>query len=474
MSSSRKGGDHRGLKNPNLERGLLHSLTVEEYRNRKLQEFRQRKYFSAFQRKEAVTKAMTSCRMMRIFGLSPSIYLNENGYSFGGLATCNNPYCVHCSRKRAFERTEKIRKSILGAREKGFHTYFLTLTMRRSADIVALIKKCQKAWKAVQNKLDKIIKKKLGGKYSTARALDVTFQTEGWLSHTPYNLHLHCILIVDADLSELSIFDDENVELKLTELEKVSHLVKGAWCNSTGDSEAVGQHIEEVKNSRKVSRYLSKMAGLALELSASNITKKGKKSNTMSFPQLMDAAICGSEYALYLYKDFLRGMKGKKTLTFSRDWEDYAIKEPESSFYYKSGKKGKEPFLKTSEIAKLIKENPKEEHWVAEDQEVPWINALDVPEIAAYLESIPDPPVVVIPDFWWVHCKDWLDDIGSILWRSKYMENGEHLREFQYLMSLKSWKDIKEEFPRTTPSEEFSSWLFCGVLGEHFENIENV
>lgn len=415
LSSSRADGRNRPVKiksskERKLESGIVSAFLIEEYREKKLSEFRERKFLFNYQHDQAPSKSMSSCRLMKIFGLTPSIFLNERGYSFGGLATCNNPYCVFCSRKRSHLRTDRIRRSILGARDKGLSVYFLTLTMRRSSDIVSLIRRMKKAWKAVQNKLDKVVKKKLGGKYSTARSIDVTFQVEGWNADSPYNLHLHCILIIDL---EKRYEEDGSIIVSLSD-EELTEIIKNAWCNSTEESEHVGQCIESVKDSGKVSRYCAKMAGLALELTGSNITKSGRKKNTLSFPELMQAGMSGSDYAVHLYKDFLTGMKGMKTLSFSRNWNEYAIMEEE------------------------------------EEEEI-------------------SSPVAYIPDLWWDLCKPHLDDIGSILWKSMYVESGEDLREFQFLMSFKSISDFKEEFGDSSPLGEFGNWLSTGLLGKHYE-----
>jgi hypothetical protein len=371
--------------------GYVQAIVEEDHKKQVYAELRKRHDLFRFQHQEAPALSMRRCSLMPILHQNTTIYMSPSGYSFGGLTTCDNPNCVRCSKKRVYARRLRIQSSIEGALSDGKMAYFVTLTMRRSDDIRAQIKRMKRAWKAVQNKLDKVIKKKYKGTYSAARAMDITFKLIGYGSNAPYNLHLHCVIIVDVE--------------GLTD-EKISNIIKTAWCKSTGESDEKGQDVTRVESPEKLATYCAKMAGLALEL-ASPHTKKGKKHNSLSLPQLMERGIEGDQYAINLYQEFLRAMKGMKTISFSRNWDSYA--------------------------------SPKEE-----DEE----------------EGESPTPVATIPHFWWDTCKYYLDEIGLKLWKSIYLENQEDLAEFQGLMSIESPKEFEDWFGSDcSPVEEFKAWL---------------
>ena len=374
------------------ELSAIQALVILELKQKRYKELKQRKLLFKFQHQHAPALSMNRCSLMPIYQQQVTIYTSPTGYSFGGLATCDNPNCVRCSRKRAYKRARRIQSSIQGATLAEKQAYFVTLTMKRSDDIAAQIKRMKKAWKAVQNKLDKVIKKKYKGTYATARAMDITFKLTGYGSHAPYNLHLHCVIIIDVP--EYGPEDED-----------LSSMIKKIWCNSTGQSDEKGQDIARVKSPEKLARYCAKMAGLAMELSSPH-TKKGKKKNSLSLPQLMEKGIEGNQYAIKIYKKFLVAMKGMKTLSFSKNWDNYSLEEPEKE----------------------------------EEEE--------------------GKPIVTIPRFWWHIVKYHMDDIGIKLWKSIYIENEEDLTEFHGLMSIETIKEFEDWFGEDcSPSEEFHAWL---------------
>ena len=380
----------------------IQALTLLELKKKKYEQLKETQLLFKFQQKKAVSLSMRNCTLMPIRMKQVTIYASPMGYSFGGLATCDNPHCVRCSKKRAYKRRLRIQASIEGATMAGKQAYFVTLTMKRSDDIAAQIKRMKVAWKAVQNKLDKIIKKKYKGTYATARAMDITFKLIGHGSHAPYNLHLHCVIIIDVP--------EDGPEDK-----DLSSMIKTAWCNSTGQSDIKGQDVTRVKSPEKLATYCAKMAGLALEL-ASPHTKTGKKKNSLSLPQLMKKGIEGCKYAITIYRQFLVAMKGMKTLSFSKNWDSYAVLDEGN-----------------------------------EEEEAPFGPVLVEKE---------NLPLVRIPHFWWHAVRLHLDTIGIKLWKSIYLENEEDLTEFQGLMSIETIKEFEDWFGLDcSPMEEFHAWL---------------
>ena len=94
-----------------------------------------------------------------------------------------------------------------------------------------------------------------------------------------------------------------------------------------------GQDIQDVRDSEKLAKYVSKMSGLGLELAYSQ-TKKGK-GKSLSLPQILEAIADGNYKLGYLYKEFLMQMKNVRTMSFSRGikflFQEYQKQEAENA-----------------------------------------------------------------------------------------------------------------------------------------------
>ena len=84
-----------------------------------------------------------------------------------------------------------------------------------------------------------------------------------------------------------------------------------------------GQHIEKIECEKKISRYVSKFEGLAMELS--HFAHKTGKNNkickkSMGYMELLGFVHKKDEKSIYVYKQFLYAMHGCRTVSFSRNW----------------------------------------------------------------------------------------------------------------------------------------------------------
>ena len=116
----------------------------------------------------------------------------------------------------------------------------------------------------------------------------------------------------------------------------INNQIAKAWLKSNPDSLEQCQHVESVK-SQGIGRYCAKLAGLGMELSAG--IKKVGRGGSLSFAQLIQSGMAQNDYAKVhvdpVYVEFLRAMKGRRSMTFSRNWtwqppeEETATERPE-------------------------------------------------------------------------------------------------------------------------------------------------
>ena len=251
---------------------------------------------------EAIRKATEEYIVERPAGLPyASLHINARGYMWSGLASCNSGYCVHCARVRSSQRQARIEQGIKALYREGYTSYFVTLTMPRSSSIANQLQSTRLGWRNIQRALDRKYKTKECKNYHTVRALDVTFAK----SKDTYHLHVHSIIAIRT-------LDTE---------EDVNDLISKAWTGSVDGSERWCQKVEQVHSADKLATYCSKMAGLALEITA-GYAKSARAHASYSLPEIMSLAISGDKWAHGTYRDFLRAISGKKTLTFSRGWPD--------------------------------------------------------------------------------------------------------------------------------------------------------
>lgn len=277
------------------------------------------------QSRYAPNKTMRICHQIPIAHLNKqyeeniAINVSNYGFSFSGLNRCKNPYCVMCSKSRAGERTEKIRNGIIGAGEKGYQVYFVTLTIPRQDCIKKSRNEIVKRWKAISRVFEDM-KKDYSEQVYFARALDITFNP--YIDARRYHLHVHSVIIIEGNRDD-DIYKD---------------LILNAWLSQNSSkckAQLKCQDFQKVNMQEsdmgRVSRYTAKMAGLALEVLSSQ-KQETKSKDTISFVQLLEDSKTKPK-SRKIYREFLEGMKRMNTLTFSRNWKDlYQIEETEKPY----------------------------------------------------------------------------------------------------------------------------------------------
>lgn len=253
--------------------------------------------------------------------------VNEFGSSITGLQTCDNPFCCMCARTRAMERAETIKGVLKLTKERGWSQYFVTLTIQRQECPRLAVQEIQKRWRAVQKRLQYVFTKKAGLNIEFMRAVDVTFRPELHKIGQIYHVHLHTIILIDS----LDTLDNNRFNKEVIREHIVNTWINGGDCSIRVDKS--GQDIQDVRDSDKLSKYVSKMSGLGLELAHSQ-TKKGK-GKSLSLPQIMEKIADGEKGLIHIYKTFLERMKNIRTMSFSRGikflFQEYQKEEEENA-----------------------------------------------------------------------------------------------------------------------------------------------
>lgn len=268
-----------------------------------------------FQRAYAMTDSIRYCGLHAIplMGQSPSLNVNEKGYSWNGLQSCGNRSCINCAARAIGEKVNRIQKSVRGALVKQKLVLFVTLTTKRSNHLTGQIKELRKGWKAVQNRLDYDVRR-AGGAYDTVRGLDVTFKPN-W--GNPYHLHMHCLIIIDLP-----------AEFSMTGLD-LCHRIKNAFSRKAWRSRIAAQDAKIVARDNGASDYVAKFAGLGFEI-ANPRDKTGRDKDALSLCQLIDqASETRDPRLIHIYQGYQTAMKGVKTLSFSKTWDRWQIEEEE-------------------------------------------------------------------------------------------------------------------------------------------------
>ena len=272
-----------------------------------------------FQRINAPAKTMRICTTIPISQINSNLepeplYLNvtERSYSMSGLNRCKNPFCSLCSRSRAGERAHRLKQGINGAMLRKYPVYFVTLTIPRSGCIQSQKEEIKRRWKKVNNLFQSFRRNKATEVY-TAKALDITFNPK--VDKQRYHLHIHAVVVLSE---EIEGFDD---------------LIVRTWLNANHEDCKASHKSQDIQrvgrtdlDTKRVGRYVAKMAGLALEITYGQ-RKEAKSKASWSLSEIIlqerhDGRKLGLKKAVEIYTDFLQGMKRVRTLDVSRNWDE--------------------------------------------------------------------------------------------------------------------------------------------------------
>ncbi len=322
---------------PNLTTSLLLEEIEEEeakLRIQKQQEKEEKIALAIQARKEMACqrlfspfKSMRSCGKWTIKQLSLGkvetpleIWIDDDDSRLRGMASCDSAWCRNCAKKRVAERALKISQYIMPIiqGEESGSVWFYTGTVPRHHDIDHQKLQTRRGAKAVKNALDYQVKK---GRFSyqAVRSLDITFKP--WLEKV-YHCHYHWIIVFSDNPSPQEAY---------------KRLVR-PWLRAIKGTSSKSQDLQEIISEDEAhakSRYVAKKAGLALglEIASSATTKTGNKG--ISFAELLTLATDEKRESVGMYRrvyiEFLEGIKGSNTITFSRDWPEPESEEEEAA-----------------------------------------------------------------------------------------------------------------------------------------------
>ena len=294
----------------------------QEEKELRIQQSKQARKEMACQRFISPNKSMRTCGKWSIKQLSLGkvdcdieIWIDDKDARLHGMATCDSAWCRNCARKRVAQRAIKVQNHIMPiikGEQKG-SVWFFTGTIPRHHDIEHQKLKTRRGWKSVKNALDYQVKKKKAFNYQSVRSLDITFKPT---HRNKYHCHYHIIIV----------FDDEP-----SDKEAYKRIVR-PWLKALKGTSSQSQDLQAIISEEEAiskSRYVAKKAGLGLELGleiAASATTKTSKGKGLSFAELLTVATDEDrdEIGIYrqCYKDFLVGIKGSNTISFSRNWPE--------------------------------------------------------------------------------------------------------------------------------------------------------
>lgn len=309
------------------------------------------------QRRFAPSKSMKWCNRKRIPADNrlrddntpepTCLLVDSKGARFTGLQSCDSQWCVSCMANNRQKRIDTINRGIATAHEKDFNVFFLTLTIPRSDDPRDQAHKLQSGWKALQDKLNYRLKKQ-GNRMFFVRAHDVTFKLR---QKNIYHQHLHNIVVIEKDFQPFTEFrrrkpkDMDFIIQNNFELDKKGKVIVDTferfmmlvWYDvqqkKDTDVSFLAQDVQRVGKTEEdrdtLSHYLLKFWSLGNEMACFQ-HKQGKKGklvdvyNSIGFMQLLGFVDQGDKQAELIYTEFLKGVKGLRTMGKSRNWKELA------------------------------------------------------------------------------------------------------------------------------------------------------
>ena len=257
-----------------------------------------------------------------IHGLSLAI--SDKGARFCGVGRCGSQFCIDCASYAKEPRIKRIGAGVEGAIEKGYNAYFITLTIQRDSDPVFQVEALQRGWKKLQGRISYRLKKQ-GIQFDFVRGLDVTFRPG---QHAVYHCHLHVIMVLRGTFEPCNKYHS------------FENMAANCWADiqvkDGVESRAIGQHTQPIDIDNGISRYLAKFEGLGNELAnfqakTGKAQKKGAlTNNSIGWWELVGLVYREGEETeedqdrpyLRVYKRFLQAVAGRRTISFSRRWDE--------------------------------------------------------------------------------------------------------------------------------------------------------
>lgn len=272
-----------------------------------------------FQNKFAPRKTMRLCNRSPIAHDSgvknPLIVKNEGKKAyFGNLMTCKGFFCPNCAEVFRKDQRTKARKGIDNAIKSNFDVKMVTFTIPRDFGNEDFRKKfdvMSKVFKSVINGLrtrtkgKKFIREHGETRLWTMKGLDVTMDSN---RHDPCHLHIHALIITDNRIPDLRDWLWRTYKRHM--LKKGIRVVKRAF------------DVRDILEDREITDYIVKTMG-SIERELTSTKKEGRDGKSKGwFSWLCSIVENPSKRDIYLYQEFLRASKGKRTQDFSRNWHE--------------------------------------------------------------------------------------------------------------------------------------------------------
>jgi len=242
---------------------------------------------------------------------------DKNGSHFRGLWACRRIHeCSVCAARIQNERCQEIAKVI---KQPDRHCVYLSLTLAHSKqdNLRSLIKILSKCWTRIRAGTFGRRCKKFG-EIAYVKALDITYGT-GTKGHG-WHCHYGSLLIFNRELTK-----DQIAELK----EKcLKSWIKSLELDGRTANEK-GFYLEALTgNKDATANYLAKINNIAWEV-GSNTFKTGKTADHVNPWQILEMAGGKSPYFIKLWQEYLRGIKGSRSIQYSQSWKKLVEDLPE-------------------------------------------------------------------------------------------------------------------------------------------------
>jgi hypothetical protein len=252
--------------------------------------------------------------MRRTVGKTVGIKVGEGSAGYSGLAHCGRVLCPNCGPQISAVRRTEINTAVTNWRASGGRVLFGTLTLRhnRSQPFRLLVSAIGKAWRAATGGRTWIEDRREHGLEHFIRVWE-----EKWSIENGWHLHVHFLLFIEKDT-------EAHPELLLAAM-------FGRWRDSAKGSGLDapwlrGQDLHEVigENADALGFYFAKQSTengddtaseIAWELTGSNTKTRG---DSFTPAEIRALATGGDDSMQALWAEYEQGMKGRRTIAFSR------------------------------------------------------------------------------------------------------------------------------------------------------------
>lgn len=233
---------------------------------------------------------------------------------YSGLQVCGSVWvCPICAAKVTERRRVELRAAVETWKAQGGRVALLTTTVPHYSHqrLPVVLKGFEKARVLLRNRPSWKTWAASAGLRGSIRCLEVTHGANGW------HVHAHELLFLDGP---------QGYTLKALE-----GLVQGLWrsaCVTAGLGETNG-HGARLEDGAKAARYVGKW-GLEEEMTKGHV-KHGRAGNLTPWDLLREVAENGEDDPAELFREYAKGFKGRRQLTWSRGLRDLLGLDVEST-----------------------------------------------------------------------------------------------------------------------------------------------